>query len=261
MSQWTGQHFAGRRLRERGGREYVYTATGIRITESSGATTEVPVRWAFGSGVQAVTPVIEADSKVVEHRLSWYRSVDKLALTPGHDPRPAADASEALGIAQTERNAERCYGCHMTLGKEPGVHCQSCHGEASEHARSPGAANVRRDTSVAMCATCHRSPDMAFGSVAPELDDERGIRFAPVGLLASRCYQESRGRLTCITCHDPHGERRATTIDGVCANCHKTAVSKTSTCPRVPNCAGCHMPSGSPIPMLRFTDHRIRVPH
>ena len=154
-----------------------------------------------------MTPVIERAGKWVEHRVSWYRDGNRLGLTPGHEPASGLDLTESIGVEQTERNATRCFACHTTAGT-PGVLCQSCHGDGVEHRKAPSRGNIARDRSVALCANCHRSPDVAFAATMPELEDPRSIRFAPVGLLASRCYQKS-GRLTCVTCHDPHGENRA----------------------------------------------------
>jgi hypothetical protein len=202
-----------------------------------------------------VTPVIERGGKWVEHRVSWYRESNRIGLTPGHEPATRPDLTEALGIEQTERNAARCFGCHTNSGR-PGVGCQNCHGDGTDHREAPSRGNIKRERSVALCAGCHRSPDVEFAAAMPELEDPRSIRFAPVGLMASQCFRKS-GTLTCVTCHDPHGEARTTTTDQVCGSCH--AVAKKSRCPRSPDCAGCHMKQSSPMPGLRFTDHRIRV--
>lgn len=254
LHPWSGEHFAGRTVRGRDDTTYSFTAEGVRLSRGE-QHIDAPIRWAFGSGVQAVTPLLERDGRWVEHRLSWYREGNRLGLTPGHDPSPTLELNEALGIEQTARNAERCFGCHTTEGT-PGVYCQSCHGDGEKHRRAPGRSNIARDRSVAVCARCHRSPDAQFTSATPELDDARSIRFAPVGFLASVCYRQSRG-FTCVSCHDPHGETQKVNADAVCGGCHRAV--HTSQCPRTPGCAGCHMKASSPMPGLRFTDHRIRV--
>jgi hypothetical protein len=86
-------------------------------------------------------------------------------------------------------------------------------------------------------------------------------------MVASRCYQESDGRMGCIACHDPHvfptaGERVGYYRDR-CLSCHgkkgcslpladRRAVSKDY------NCMQCHMPAGeSDIQHHSITDHRI----
>lgn len=113
LQPWSGERFAGRTLRDRAGTEYALTKDGIRIRRG-GEIVEAPIRWAFGSGEQAITPVLERAGKWIELRLSWYRAGDRLGLTPGHDPAPPFELADHLGIEQTERNAQRCFGCHTT---------------------------------------------------------------------------------------------------------------------------------------------------
>ncbi|MBI4906168.1 MAG: hypothetical protein HY820_21215 [Acidobacteria bacterium] len=253
LAPYSGEHFAGRRIIDRGGNSYNFTATGLTLQKGD-EKISAPVAWAFGSGEQAMTLVLSRGGRWVEHRLSWYRNGDRLGLTPGHEPALPFDLEEALGVVQTDRNATRCFGCHRP-NEEPGVHCQACHGEALEHRKAPGRGNVRRDTSIGLCATCHRTPDATFVSAQPEMEDPRSIRFAPIGFQVSKCFQKSTG-FTCVSCHDPHGEPRGN-VNGVCASCHSR---ESARCPRVADaCVSCHMKQSSPIPALRFTDHRIRV--
>lgn len=91
----------------------------------------------------------------VEQRLSWYAATGKLSLTPGHSLQPTEDYERAMGVVQTPQNAARCFGCHMTE-ERAGVH--------------PVAKTIRRDTSVAACATCHRSPAQEYASPMPEVE-------------------------------------------------------------------------------------------
>ena len=81
--------------------------------------------------------------------------------------------------------------------------------------------------------------------------------------MASRCYQKS-GKLSCLTCHDPHEDARTDPQFYVakCLACHDTEVrGEKAQCLRGAreNCLPCHMPRSSPIPFLEFTDHRIRI--
>lgn len=197
----------------------------------------------FGGGRQAVTPVLELNGEWVEHRVTWYAASSKLSLTPGHSFSTPADPAIALGIVQSSTNAQRCFGCHRT-DDTPGVHCAACHDPQAEH---PAPAS----RAIALCAKCHRSPSPLAASPTPEVDDPMSVRFAPVGLQASRCF--TSGRLTCVTCHDPHQAAKPN-VDAACQTCHP----KTSHAAKIVNCAGCHMPKASPAPFLTFTDHRIR---
>jgi len=255
LKAYDGEGFAGKRLVERGGAVYEFDTRGVRI-ERGGKSRFYAIDWLFGAGHFARTPVLRWGGQWVEQRLSWYAETGKLSLSPGHPLRPSSTFEESLGVRQSERNAERCFGCHKT-GDRPGVHCESCHGAQGEH---PAKAGIRRDRSVEACAVCHRSPLKEYASATPEVDDPMSIRFAPVGLMASRCYQKSAGRLDCVSCHDPHGKEKASgNHDGVCRSCHVER-ARPGECPRSANCAGCHMPKGKPAPYLEFTDHRIRRP-
>ncbi|MBM3764493.1 MAG: hypothetical protein FJW32_03790 [Acidobacteria bacterium] len=251
LKLYDGSFFAGKTLRERGGAEYSYSNTGVTIRRG-GEVREFAIKWLFGAGHFALTPVLEIDGRAVEHRVSYYAESNRLSLTPGHPAQPAGSIDAALGLVQSAENRTRCFGCHMT-GDRPGVNCQNCHGDGANHPRQKQA--VKRDGSVALCASCHRSPNEAFASETPELEDPTSIRFAPVGLMASNCYKRSAGKLTCVTCHDPHRNvQPSKTYDAACRSCH---APKAQTCKS--DCASCHMPKSSPLPLLIFTDHRIRT--
>ncbi|MFN0105124.1 MAG: hypothetical protein ACKV2U_23945 [Bryobacteraceae bacterium] len=253
LKPYDGTGFSGKTLRERGGTLYTYTADKVAITRD-GARREAPIQWIFGAGHFARTLLLKQDGRWVEHRISQYPAAGRLSLTPGHVPQPADSFDTAFGIIQSEVNAQRCFACHSTSPMEPGIHCQRCHGEGKNHPNEP---TVQRTKAVALCAECHRSPNREYASPEPEIEDPASIRFAPVGLLASKCYQASKGELTCVTCHDPHTDAKpSTTYDKTCQSCHLPDPKKD--CPRTINCAGCHMPRSSPIPLLTFTDHRIR---
>jgi tetratricopeptide (TPR) repeat protein len=89
-------------------------------------------------------------------------------------------------------------------------------------------------------------------------------------LASSPCYEESPGKLTCLTCHDPHRkvapERRAEHYRNKCLSCHEV-----DTCSKTPahveraqvdadDCVSCHMPKHRPheVVGVLMTDHRIR---
>ncbi len=238
LRAYDGVGFAGKTLREKGGVTYAYTDKGVTITQG-GQKVEAVIQWMFGAGHQAKTPVLEVNGEWVEHRVSWYAGPNKLSLTPGHSFGTPADGEAALGVVQSKVNAERCFGCHRT-GATPGVQCGACHDPKAAHP-------AKASREVALCAGCHRAPNPTAASATPEMDDPMSVRFAPVGLQASKCF--ASGKLTCVSCHDPHQPVTAN-VDAVCKNCHAKQEPA--------GCAGCHMPKASPTPFLTFTDHRIR---
>lgn len=275
--------FSANPLRERGGAEFLYepaSAGGAlrAIVNLNGQRADMLLEWAFGAGAQGVTPVGRlANGRWVEHRISYYTRPARPSRTVGHPGASSTDAAAALGLVQDPATITRCFQCHATGVNPgpaldsmiPGVTCERCHGPGREHtaaarARQP-AEELRRavfnggrlpaKASMEVCAGCHRlNPAGLVASSMPEVEDPVSIRFQPIGLAASRCFQKS-GTLTCTTCHDPH-ENAATLARHYsqrCLSCHGAAHRRNE------DCAACHMPRSSPLPYLEFTDHRIRV--
>jgi len=267
-----------RPIRERNGIEFTYAQTkdGLNVQAAKGESSSTAVlEWIFGAGLLAFTPVGRLnDGTYIEHRVSWYSASQRPGMTLGHPATTPASTTAALGQRQSAQTIFQCFNCHatgVTSGPDlsimqPGVQCERCHGPAGDHVKLPTAKNITRLTKlsakegVAVCAECHRLPSVE--DIQPEISDPMSIRFAPVGLMASKCFQDS-GILTCITCHDPHGGPRpaAAVYEEKCRGCHTPASEVSSNCPRTtePGCLQCHMQKAAPVPDLPFTDHRIRV--
>jgi hypothetical protein len=113
------------------------------------------------------------------------------------------------------------------------------------------------------CGRCHRPP--ASNGVKIDWNYAWNVRHQPVYLSQSVCFRQSRGTLSCLTCHDPHdpaGRKPAASYNARCLTCHDTAARRpTAVClERTPaNCIDCHMPLVSPQSPLRFTNHWIGV--
>ena len=259
-----------RPVRERSGVEFVYSGRpdGVAVSIIQGQTRlDTLLQWAFGAGEQAITPVALRNGVYYEHRLSWYREPGHAARTLGHPGTPSEAPEKALGIRQPPATITSCFNCHATAvgpgpdlrRMEPGVQCERCHGPAAKHAASGSIQDVKKLTglgareSVQFCADCHRAS-------AP-LDDPGTVRYQPVGLMASRCFQAS-GTLSCITCHDPHANasRDPAFYATRCLGCHATGGAPIQQCRRgtKADCVACHMKKATPFPFLTFTDHRIR---
>jgi Cytochrome c554 and c-prime len=266
-------------LRERSGIEYSYAPArgGVEVSIDRGsARVDALLEWAFGAGVQAITPVGRYRDRFFEHRISWYAAPGQAARTIGHAAEPSATPERALGIVQDAATITRCFACHATGVKTgpdlrdmlPGVTCERCHGPGAAHAARPTLGNIVRlsesgaAASVQLCAECHRGPTNPSPAATPELDDPVSIRFQPVGLMASKCFRVS-GALSCVTCHNPHENliRDSGYYAARCLGCHSATGGRPPTlCERATrqDCLPCHMKRASPLPFLTFTDHRIR---
>jgi hypothetical protein len=103
--------------------------------------------------------------------------------------------------------------------------------------------------------------------------DPRFVRFQASTLPLSRCYAESLGTMSCVTCHNPHrdADPRPASYEARCLDCHGTGLGPPSianrgmrrvACPVEPasGCVSCHMPKvEGAAPHASFTDHRIRA--
>jgi hypothetical protein len=258
--------------------------------------------YAIGSGHHAVTFVSVIDHNiphVLEHRLTYYhRQAGKsgLGITPGHDTRPAPPGLMPYGGELPPKIARECFRCHATqlaAGDDeqrfdentmiPNVSCERCHGPAKAHVaaarrHSPeselmlafGPDHYTAEKLITMCGSCHRLPS-ASQAGRINLDDPNLVRFQPVGIVQSQCYQKSAGAFSCVTCHDPHArvspDRPA--YDQTCVTCHggpnapkpETLAKPARTCPvsAQSRCVECHMPRKDAGQGILFSDHWIRI--
>jgi tetratricopeptide (TPR) repeat protein len=171
-----------------------------------------------------------------------------------------------------------------------GIGCQRCHGPGARHAAialtgdvektkssivNPAKLDGRRKMDV--CYECHMQPAVALFGIrkfgrdihsfrpgqlladyAPPIDIDEKNRFEinhhPYRLEQSRCFRESAGKLTCLTCHNPH--RRATRAEyrAACLSCHEKAHRAKE------DCIPCHMPPRRAQDVVHavMTDHLIQ---
>jgi len=226
-------------------------------------------------------------------------------------PQRPEDPHEYLGIALLEGDGvRRCLSCHTTnsravldqIGPEAAdlaIGCEKCHGPGGHHAGAVDAGfpdlailnprGLPAPVVNKICGQCHDLHDTSVVS-APRTDPV-WYRFQSLALTWSRCYTETEGNLSCVSCHDPHtdGKASAARHEAKCLSCHgsdplpasrshtpiaarpsktnpmrQPTTSKTvrTTCPVNPanGCITCHMPSAWQQSTHSVkTDHFIRV--
>lgn len=253
---------------------------------------EIPVEWAFGAGEQAVTFVTRIDKDwYLEHYYSYYSLLGSLAPTPGQQALVAKTLPEAAGLMYETLDPKTgilgCFECHSTgpvsvAGDgviqpfESGVRCESCHGPGQEHAEAAAGGRIDRARKLInnpgrlsagelnqFCGTCHRLPG---GEGAPiDWNFPWNVRHQPPYFSQSACFQQSKGTLSCLSCHNPHAPLRkndAAYYDQKCATCHSPAdhPPEQALQTRQPaDCVDCHMPRVAPQPPLRFHNHWIGI--
>ena len=245
------------------------------------AAEALPLDFALGAPRHVFTFMhVAADNRsAMELRQSYNPHERAWMRTPG--PRTGPDT---VGSPRNEEEARRCLSCHVTAlpaaGIRPdpkffGVGCESCHGPGRKHveAVAAGKPDLQMPKLAALggrelntlCGRCHRTAqDLGPGA------EEMTQRFAPYGLMRSRCFSGSGEKLSCLNCHDSH--KNASTnhkdYEKACLSCH-TATSgfgpadhRRKACPVNPRdgCIPCHMPQRKLDQNLPITmsDHMIR---
>ena len=255
----------------------------FRASESnSDRALEWEPRWTVGSGRVAFTFLSERNEEFVESRLSYYPPHAKWGWTPGQ--HELVRNRPVVGRALSNSEAKECFLCHSTLlslrQDRPslktslvGIGCERCHGPGREHmeaarrSKRPGLIyrfrGTRADRVLELCARCHRGPG-ALPAKGIETNPQLA-RFQGTAMALSACYTRSGGRLTCTTCHNPHGEvsTSRTSYETTCRNCHTGSDPTAPACSVNPRngCVDCHMPTrslGEPM-NLKFRMHWIRV--
>jgi predicted CXXCH cytochrome family protein len=260
----------------------------------------VELKYFIGSGLRGRTYLFDREGYWFEAPINWYGkkrvwdmapnflAAREMPLTLPVDPGclhcHASEVAESLPDARNHYAGEP-FGA-------VGITCASCHGDGGAHVASGGKARmmdldalepVRRDS---ICLNCHLEGQAAVIRAGKRLaefkpgDDlfdyavffvrknENGSGGRATSqweaLLKSRCKQVSGDRMTCTTCHDPHGapgpEERVAFYRAKCLQCHSANQFAERHHPENPDCAECHMariPSND-IAHEQVTDHWIR---
>ena len=188
--------------------------------------------------------------------------------------------------------------------KSYGIGCERCHGPGQLHAeaRRRGIKQEGVDFTIvnprhlepllrdAVCEQCHllgvaritrrgRSmqdfrpglPIHEFVSVfvkpTDDLESQKSVSELHQ-LYLSTCFIKSAGKMSCISCHDPHGEpdpsERVALYRDRCLECHAEKgcsfpVVERKAVNAADNCIACHMPSkkSGDVPHAAVSDHRI----
>ncbi|HYI93779.1 MAG TPA: tetratricopeptide repeat protein [Bryobacteraceae bacterium] len=245
------------------------------------------IDYVVGSGNHSKTFVHRDEAgRLLELPLSWYAEGSEWNMSPGYDRPDHSDFRREL--------TDSCLFCHNGYpsnangGLAQGIDCQRCHGPGEAHAKQKGAivnpAKLSYERQLEVCLQCHlesasrtlpdsvRRPGRTSFSYRPgeplgdfityyefeksTAEDRITVNGAGYGMMKSACFLQSKGRLQCVTCHDPHRPvAPASHFTEVCRSCHAQA-HETST----NDCARCHMQKRRTEDAVHvvMTDHRIR---
>jgi len=253
----------------------------------------------LGSGRRGRTYLFEDQGYWFESPINWYGKKQVWDMAPNYQSAtempltlpvdPGCLHCHASGIAASEGARNHYAAAPFAHG---GITCAACHGDTAAHLASSGKVHlakidalepVRRDS---ICLNCHLEGQAAVSRQGRELagfvpgdnlfDDtlffvhasENGSGGRATSqweaLLKSECKRQSGDKLTCTTCHDPHGspapDQRAAFYRSRCLQCHNGAGFAASHHPDNPDCTACHMarPPSNDIAHEQVTDHWIR---
>jgi predicted CXXCH cytochrome family protein len=258
------------------------------------------LRYFIGSGKRGRTFLFEQQGYWFESPINWYAKRELWDMAPTYqDARempltlrvdPGCLACHASGAVSSLSDARNHYaGAPFASG---GITCEACHGSGAAHITSAGKVHmlqvdslepVRRDS---VCLSCHLE-----GQVAVTREGKKREAFAPgdnlfdytvyfvhsgeegsggratsqwEALQRSRCKQVSGDRMTCTTCHDPHGSpgpaERVEFYRKKCLQCHNQPEFAEKHHAENPDCTACHMgrPPSNDIAHEQVTDHWIK---
>ena len=259
----------------------------------------VLVDYAFGTKDRYVTMVgRDTNNTYRAARLSHYKSSKDEGWDRTSGDTGAADPDHSVTGQEihTRDGVVRCLACHVTTPRDfrknrpddekqtaaaadSGIGCEKCHGPGENHVAAIklgladlavrslsglSGANVNK-----ACVDCHTVGDPREVAATPE--DPKWVRSAGVTFSQSKCFTESQGQLSCLTCHSPHqpSSNSASFYESKCLTCHSSekalkaeiklnvVACKTKA---TKDCLNCHMPK-VPVPVLHnsLTDHYIRT--
>jgi hypothetical protein len=284
---------------ERTGVDWTYHLRDGKLSvdrREGGKIETLAIEFSFGSGQAGTTFVstIPSDSGApplgIEHRLSYRDAGRKPVITPGQqrgDPGEPGGRTTPSGRLMDEFSVLRCFSCHVTTTSIPdrqgvdtatmipNVSCERCHGPAGAHVEAArrggseeellmplGPDRASPQAQIVDCGVCHRTPD-AVDPATIRPDNLSIVRFQPIGLVRSKCFQMGNSGLRCTSCHDPHARlsRDTAAYEAVCLDCHRSGGPARTLCPisSSNDCLTCHMPRREVIAGTLFTDHWIRV--
>lgn len=267
-----------------------------------------PVLFAVGSGRGGKTFLFERDGFLFESPVSWFTQAGRWDLSPGYE-KDNSHFERGVGEDCLYCHVNRALPVQGTTNRYrapivegPAIGCERCHGPGELHVERQELHDgkdltivnprhldpVRRDS---VCQQCHLKGDFRVLHAGRAQDDFRpglpihrfwSVFFRPSKLVeqvqavghveqmeASRCYEASRGKLGCISCHDPHRlpapEERVEYFRARCLECHTDlgcALPETTRRARnrEDSCVDCHMPRSATTDIAHTATTLHRIP-
>jgi hypothetical protein len=268
-------------------------------------TDEHELQYVAGSGANGLTFIAKRGSYLFQAPLSFYSKPHKWDLSPGYQhldlgfSRPIAEQCLLCHSGRPRPVENRDGEYRDPPFQELAIGCENCHGPGERHVRDPkrpgsivNPAQLQPRLAEDICMDCHQRGDARILQPGKTYQDFRPgewlidtlvvFRVPPrpgdhgqsdllehnSAMKASRCFRASRGKLSCLTCHDPHVQPAALEAPAyfrtkcfICHTDHSCSLPLSARMKRAPrdNCVGCHMPKRdvAAISHSALTNHRI----
>jgi hypothetical protein len=261
------------------------------------------MEYAVGSGVNGYTYLVRRGDYLFQAPLSYYSRAGKWELSPGYEfadygfSRAVPEACIVCHSGRPQPVAGQDGRYRDPPFLELAIGCENCHGPGQLHVTEIGkglksAGSIVNPAKLAarmaedICMNCHQRGDTRVLQPGKDyldfrpgtyLNDTLAIFKLSSGedadllehhsaMKASRCFTASGGRLSCLTCHDPHqspaGGGGIAWYRSKCLSCHTDRSCKLPIPARQAqgnDCTACHMPkrAAGPISHSALTNHRI----
>jgi hypothetical protein len=268
------------------------------------------LEYAIGSGENGVSFLVRRKGRLFQAPLSYYSRARKWDLSPGFDKtdegfsRPIYEACIVCHSGRLRATPERDGMYADPPFSEMAIGCENCHGPGMLHVqeRRRGARGLP-DTSIVnparlparlaedICMACHQAgdarvllPGKRYADFRPGMpllqtvaiiglpvqDANSDLLQHHTAMKLSECYRATNGKLSCLTCHDPHTQPDAVAAPSYfrakCLTCHASQSCRLAPSARrrttpEDNCVGCHMPKRNVnnISHSALTNHRIPI--
>ncbi|MGH9741875.1 MAG: c-type cytochrome [Candidatus Acidiferrum sp.] len=267
--------------------------------ENGGDRNDYRVDFVIGSGNHASGYLVDIGGHLFQSPVAYYTARHAYDLAPGYENVRDPDFTRAVAEGCVLCHSGTALHVPGTLNEyrssifpEAAITCERCHGPVEKHLADPRAGTIINPAKLepvardSVCEQCHLfgaarvlNPGKEFSDYMPgqRLEDTYTTYHnavppgSPAGafkvisqaeqLALSACARNSRGKLWCGTCHDPHDKplQPVAYYRTRCLSCH-TGNFPASHPNTESNCIGCHMPrrDAKDGGHTAFTDHRIQ---
>ena len=262
------------------------------------------VDWIIGAGANGLGGIVQRGEYLFEAPLSFYSNINAWALSPGYQyadygfSRPILPGCVSCHSGRPQPVLDGNGKFHKPPFQELAVGCENCHGPGEAHIAAASTDTIVNPAKLSgwladnVCLPCHQTGDArvlrtakSYNDFSPGsvLDGTLSIFIVPftaqsppqddllehyLSMRLSKCYRQSAGKLSCVTCHDPHVQPTTTEAPDFfrkrCLTCHtdqscSVAASERQKQNPADNCIGCHMPKRDVkvISHSVLTNHRI----